>query len=678
MRMLLPLTISLMSVAFCVTAQEKPGMTAIDMLNVPGLSDPQLSPDGSALAYVFGESDWEANKRINHIWMKRLPDGEAFQMTFGEEGETSPRWSPDSSHIAFLTEREDDERNQIYVISANGGEARVLTDLDTAPGSLSWAPDGESIYFLANIPKTEEEKKKDELKDDVFAFDNDWKHRHLWQVTIADGTVTQVTEGDFSINSYDVSRDGETLVIQRAPSPLLDDSFNSELYVVDIAVNSWRQLTDNSQREGNGELSPDGSMVLYVSDTNSHGENYYDRNLFVIPVTGGEPQLLLEDMPYSVMDATWSQEGEAILFSANTGVRSNVFKVGVPSEELTQLSNGDHALGGWSYLPEIDAHVATVSTATNPGDVFQMRDGVVSQLTNAFDYVAQDFWLPRQEAITWEGADGETVEGVLYYPRNFQEGQRSPLIVQTHGGPRSSDKLSFPGARVFVQLATSHGWFVLKPNYRGSTGYGDEFMRNQFGNYWDQSHLDVITGVDHLIAEGLVDPDRMAKMGWSAGGHMTNKIVTHTDRFKAASSGAGAANWLSMYSQTDIRLHRGNWFGGGPWTEDAPIEQYWEQSPLREAWKVTTPTLLLVGEEDARVPAPQSVEFYRALKVNGVETELYMAPREGHGWRELRHQLFKINKEMSWFEKHVLGQDYEWESAPESEESDEPETESAD
>ncbi|MDA1372744.1 MAG: S9 family peptidase [Proteobacteria bacterium] len=655
---------SLMFASTLLPAQDKPGMTAVDMLNVPGLSDPQLAPDGNALVYTFGEANWKANKRINHLWYKSLPDGEAFQLTRGEEGESSPRWSPDGRLIAFITERDDDENEQIYLISPRGGEAWALTELDTSPSDISWSADSSTIYFLADIPKTKEEKKQEKQKDDVFAFDNNWKHRHLWQASVSDGTVAQITEGEFSVNEYSLSRDGSRFVIHRAPSPLLDDSFNSEIFLLTVQENSWRQLTNNSQREGGGELSPDGTAVMFVSGTNANFEEYYDTNLFVVPAKGGAHQLLLEDLPYSVEDATWSADGESILFAANTGARSNLFKVGVPSQELTQLTNGDHALADWSYVPGLDAHVATVSTATNPGDVWQLRDGATNRLTDAFDYVAENYWLPDQELISWQGADGTTVEGVLYYPRNFQAGIPAPLIVQTHGGPRASDKLSFPGARNFVQLATNNGWLILKPNYRGSTGYGDEFMRNQVGNYWDQSHLDVLTGVDHLINEGIADAEHLVKMGWSAGGHMTNKIVTSTDRFKAASSGAGAANWLSMYSQTDIRVHRGNWFGGAPWEQDAPVEQYWEQSPLREAWKVSTPTLLIVGEADQRVPAPQSVEFYRALKANGVDTELHMAPREGHGWRELRHQLFKINVELAWFDKHVFGREYQWEEAP--------------
>jgi dipeptidyl aminopeptidase/acylaminoacyl peptidase len=173
-----------------------------------------------------------------------------------------------------------------------------------------------------------------------------------------------------------------------------------------------------------------------------------------------------------------------------------------------------------------------------------------------------------------------------------------------------------------------------------------------------------MTGVDQLIDRGLVDGERMAKMGWSAGGHMTNKIITYTDRFKAASSGAGAINWISMYAQSDTRIYRTPWFGGTPWEESAPIEQYWADSPLKDLHRVTTPTLVLVGENDARVPMPQSVELYRGLKSNGVPTHLYVAPRQGHGWRELQQRLFKANVELDWFERWVRGRDYEWEKSP--------------
>ena len=178
-------------------------------------------------------------------------------------------------------------------------------------------------------------------------------------------------------------------------------------------------------------------------------------------------------------------------------------------------------------------------------------------------------------------------------------------------------------------------------------------------------HLDVMAGVDHVIELGIADPERLIKMGWSAGGHMTNKIITFTDRFKAASSGAGAVNWISMYGQSDIRIYRTPWFLGTPWEKDAPIDTYWENSPLKDIWKVKTPTLILVGEKDVRVPPPQSVELYRALKAIGVPTRLYIAPRQAHGWRELRHRLFKINVELDWFARHALGEEYEWESAPE-------------
>ena len=196
---------------------------------------------------------------------------------------------------------------------------------------------------------------------------------------------------------------------------------------------------------------------------------------------------------------------------------------------------------------------------------------------------------------------------------------------------------------------------MLRPNYRGSTGYGNAFLRDIIGAYFRNMHLDVMTGVDALVKRGLADPDRLVAMGWSAGGHLTNKLVTTTTRFKAASAGAGMANWTSMYAQTDTRTDRTVWFGGTPWQKNAPIATFWNHSPVKDAANVKTPTLFFVGENDVRVPLSQSIEMYRALRSHGVPTHLYVAPREGHQWQELRHQIFKANTELAWFARYALG-----------------------
>jgi dipeptidyl aminopeptidase/acylaminoacyl peptidase len=654
--------------------EEKRVRTFVDSLEQPVLSDPQLSPDGRQVAFVMVRADWKANRHISHIYRINADGTGQVQLTFGERGEQGPRWSPDGKAIAFTARRDPDTVNQIYLLHADGGEARRITSHGTAVGSLTWAPDGQSIYFTATDAKSAEERERDRVQDDVYSFEenppslglrgaSNFKQRHLW-TTDLEGKTKRITEGEWSVVSYELSDDGTRVAMHRTPSPLLGAGDRGEVWVMDVSGQNAKQLTTNGVSEANASLSPDGSQVLFTADSNAQFEHYYNDKLFLVPAAGGPARVLLPaDVTYEVENAQWSKDSKQIYFTANMGVHNEIMRVDVATGRVTQLTRGEHNLIGWSFSEGAGVHVFLRNTAERASEIHTLpaAGGAPKRVSGVFDEDLVKFKTMRAEAIRWKGQDGVMVEGLLYYPVDYQAGQRYPLIVSTHGGPAASDRFGFATE---YQVYAAKGYAVLRPNYRGSTGYGDAFLRDMVKGYFKQAHLDVMTGVDHVIAMGIADPARLVKMGWSAGGHMTNKIITFTDRFKAASSGAGAANWISMYAQSDIREYRTPWFGGTPWQANAPIDLYWNHSPLKDAAKVKTPTIFLVGEQDPRVPLPQSVEMYRALKSNGVPTHLYVAPREGHGWSELRHRLFKLQIEMEWFEKHLFNRAYTWERAP--------------
>jgi dipeptidyl aminopeptidase/acylaminoacyl peptidase len=643
-------------------------MTLVDVMNVPQVSDPQIAPDGKQVLFVESEANWKANRRIGHIWKINVDGSGAMQMTSGTDGENSPRWSPDGKSVAFIAKRgtEPEAVGQIFLLSTAGGEARAVTTHATAVSNIKWSPDGSMLYFRAPDAKSEEQKGREKLKDDVFMYDEDYQQQHLWTVLVANKAEHRITQGDYSVLSYELSDDGKKIALHRAPSPLLEDSDRSEVWVMDAGGTNPRQITHNKVAESDATISPDGSQVIFLSQANQKFDTYYNRKVFIAPAGGGDARVLMPDLPYEVERAQWSKDGKSIFFLANMGVHTELFKVGAQSGKPEQLTSGKHTINAWTMSNQANAQVFTSSEMTSPGEVWVIAAGgsAPKKVTAIYDDLPKQFKLPRQEKVEWKGADGVTVEGLLYYPLDYQEGKRYPLAVQTHGGPQASDKFGFGGGQNYVAVLAAKGYAVLQPNYRGSTGYGDDFLRDMVGHYFQNAHLDVLAGVDSLIKAGIADPDHMIKMGWSGGGHMTNKIITFTGRFKAASAGAGAADWVSMYAQSDIRTFRTPWFGGTPWQKDAPINVYWDNSPLKDVSKVTTPTIFLVGQNDVRVPSPQSVEMYRALKSNGVPTHLYIAPREPHGWAELRHVLFKMNVELDWFEKYAMNRPYTWEKAP--------------
>ena len=616
---------------------------------------------------MLGTADWTAGRLTYHLWTQ-VTGSAPVALTAGAPGDVpgATRWSPDGSSILF------GRGGQLWLIPAGGGNARAIskhaTNVSGNPGP-TWSPDGKTIYFVASDPQTTDERERERRKDDLFAFEENYKVRHLWSLDVASGAEKQLTAGGLTVASYRLSRDGAQIALERAPTPYADDARAGEVWVLAAAGGTPRQVTRNNVEELQPELSPDNSQVLFIASTNAKLEPGYNSALFLVPVSGGTPKLASPDFPYAVDQASWSPDGKSILLVANMGVHSEIFRIDVATRTATQLTDGRHFIPTWTVVPSASKMLIQFDEPSRYGDAWTMplsgAEGP-SRVTGAYDTLEQKYAVPRQEKVTWKSNDGTTIEGVLMYPMNYTPGTRYPLVVQLHGGPAESDKFGAGAGLLlnYVPVLTGKGWFVLRPNYRGSTGYGNAFLRDVVDGYFKNMPADVLSGVDSLIRQGLVDGDRMVVMGWSAGGHLTNKLVTMTTRFKAASSGAGAADWISMMSQSDVRDDRAIWFGGTPWQKNAPIAMLWGASPLKDAANVKTPTLFFVGENDPRVPKEQSVEMYRALRSHKVPTHLYIAPREGHLWGELRHQIAKANAELAWFSQYALHAPYTPEQAP--------------
>jgi dipeptidyl aminopeptidase/acylaminoacyl peptidase len=650
-------------------AQARRPMSLVDLAELSRVSDPQLSPDGRYVVYALSHADWKANRAVWQLWRQEIGGGAPIQLTFNETGMIPgfTRWSPDGKLLLFLRE------GQLVTMAADGGEAQPLTRHATGPSAPSWSPDGSAVFFLATDARTAEERERERLRDDVFGFDESYKQRHLWKLTVATGGEQRITSGDWSVSSYRLSRDGRRIAYERVPTPLAGDADRTEIWISDVEGQNARALTSDSVWDQEPELSPDNSQVLFLASAGANLDPYFQQNLFVVPASGGTPRALFPDFPYEFDRATWSPDGRSIFAVVNMGVHSEIFQVDVAARTYKQLTDGQHAIPpapapAWNLVPRAGKFVFLLDEADRFGDVWTMpiAGGAPTRVTGVYDTLMSTFEVPRQEKVEWKSGDGAAIEGVLFYPIDYQAGRRYPLVVQMHGGPYESDKFG-AGAGLLLNyfpVLTGKGYCVLRPNYRGSSGYGNDFYRDVVGHYFRNMPSDILTAVDALVAHGIADPDRLVLMGWSAGGHLTNKLITMSDRFKAASAGASAANWMSMYAQSDLRYVRTPWFGGTPWQRGAPTELYWNESPLKDAANAKTPTLFFVGENDARVPLAQSIEMWRGLRANGVPTHLYVAPREGHQWGELRHQIAKANAELEWFERYARGRAYTAERTP--------------
>jgi dipeptidyl aminopeptidase/acylaminoacyl peptidase len=648
-------------------APPKP-MSLVDLANLRRIAGgAQLSPDGHTLVYGLSFTDWKLGRLVYNLWRQDVAGGAPVQLTFGDNDVPIIQFSPDGKTILFIRD------GQFWLITVDGGEPRALTRHATPPSAPQWSPDGTAVYFIAADPPSAEDRERARVRDDVYAADETYRHRQLWKIVVSTGAETQLTSGELTVKSYSLAANGKRMAVQRAPSPADMDAYRGEVWVMDADGGNPRVLTNNAVEEKTLDISPDGTQVLFTADTNEQFEFYYPTNLFVVSASGGAPRLAAPDVSFSFDQAVWAPDGKSIFANVNMGVHTELFRVDVAARRAHQLTDGEHFIApGWSAVPRAGKLVFQMDEPARWGEVWTLpmtgERVAPARVTHQFDALERDFAIPRQEKAEWKGADGAAIEGVLFYPADYRVGQRYPLVVQLHGGPMESDKFGIgAGSTLFnVPVLTGKGYLVLRPNYRGSAGYGPAFAREINNGYFHEMAPDVLRGIDALIARGLVDPDRLVLTGWSAGATLVDKIVTMTDRFKAASSTAGISNWISLYGQTDNTSFRRTWFGGTPWRKDLPFDLFWDNSPIKDVSRVKTPTLFFAGETDTRVPKEQSIEMFRALKSLNVATALLIAPNEGHQWTALARVLHKANVELEWFEKYANGRAYTWEKAPSS------------
>jgi len=640
-------------------AQEPRAMNAVEFVEIPRISAPRLSPDGTTLAYLRSHTDWDANEVIRCLELTDVATGEARPTPDISETAQQIWWHPNSSGFVYLKPPSPGEKVQAFFYDLALENSRQLTDHGEAVESLIWHPDGTGFFFIAAQAQP---------KSDRQLLDTGWiippyganANREVVWFDLASGKTQIEVTGQFSVRDVSLSRDGSTLSAILLPDHALDSRSQGDVFVRNLGGAETERWTRNQIQEVSPQLSPDGSTLAYIAAANGALDPYYESKVFIQP-RGKSPQRLLGDMAMEALAFAWDRTGEGVFIIGNTGVRANLYHYQLSTRQLRQLSRGDHSVIDWHYDATKDTHIARFESAIDPGEVQIMRgeDEGFSKVTSVYSEWPNRFRLPEQTAFSWRGRGGRTLEGVLVYPLDYDPDQAYPLVTITHGGPRTSSRFGSWNTSRYLPVLAAQGYMIFLPNHRGGTGYGDRFVRDMVGRYFRNAHHDVMDGIDALIEQGLADEDQLIKMGWSAGGHMVNKLITHTDRFAAASSGAGASEWLSMHGESDIRQTRNEIFGGTPWDRNAPRRRYRSDSPLAQAWKVSTPTLFFVGEHDVRVPPTQSILMHRGVRATGTPTFLFQAEDEPHNFRKPANQLFKINTELSWYARFARGERYE-------------------
>jgi dipeptidyl aminopeptidase/acylaminoacyl peptidase len=633
-------------------------LTSLDTLRIHGVGNIRLSPDGSRVVFtgthLTPEDDAERQKSddwktISELWVAQASGSkiDEREYTHVEKSVSSPEWFPDGKRLAFVRAPETETDPQIWFQWIDGGDPVKITSHKGGVSAIQISPDGQNIMFASSDQPSKEVAEQRKQKNDAIVVDHDLRMSHLWLYNIAGKTETRLTSGDFTISDARWSPDGTQISFSSTPSTRTDDLNLSSIWILNVATKQKRRLLTTELPNRAARWSPDGKWIAYTGTGRVGGVSKTD--MFIVQSDGGSPRKLTGDFDLDAGTPDWSPDGRKIYFSAGLRETTQVFAADVASGKITQVSD----LPGVFQLAEIsgDGRIAfgDYATATHPGDVYRL-DLQSHALTALSDQNAwlSDYAVGDSEVIKWKSDDGTEIEGVLTKPVDFDPSKKYPFLLNPHGGPTGASLMSFTPS---VQLMAANGYLVLQPNFRGSTGRGEAFASANKNTWGQGDYQDCISGVKAIEARGWADPERLGAFGWSYGGYMTFWILTQTNMFKAVSPGAGLTDIYAMYSQTDIQRYIEFFFGDkAPWDNR---EEYWDHSPMKFVEQVKTPTLILQGQQDTRVPFAQPQEFYHALLERGVPVEFVLYPRENHGFTEPRHIQDRLNRYLTFFGKYL-------------------------